>query len=358
MPGRKFTAATSYRYGFNGKELDNEFIQYDYGFRIYDPRLGCFKSVDPLAASYPWNSTYAFAENDVIRSIDLDGLEKYVVVNNYDKYGRVIKIRVESIVTVGNKQAIDQNFKIRNNNKDLTDKDIYVQHLRDRQFIANDGSRNGSLTPQELLAYNTTIKSGNRNQNFDADNSILNGEDGALGNEFNTSNSKSAFSYIAGSKEGVTHDYKDGERGFSTSTPIQGKDKIFADWVSGSIQANNSGISGTAFGLSIDNTTRILSNTINDYVKTFKANNKANVAFVDKITLTLNNNKEIKSWNQVAARLRKTYNAQVIIKIDAGIEQRNQNTSATTGSGTYADVQYNVSGVKDGDKTKASKGSQ
>ena len=33
-----------------------------------------FLSVDPLAKSYPWNSTYAFAENDVIRSIDLDGL--------------------------------------------------------------------------------------------------------------------------------------------------------------------------------------------------------------------------------------------------------------------------------------------
>jgi hypothetical protein len=38
-----------------------------------------FLSVDPLAKSYPWNSTYAFAENDVIRSIDLDGLEKLII---------------------------------------------------------------------------------------------------------------------------------------------------------------------------------------------------------------------------------------------------------------------------------------
>jgi hypothetical protein len=35
--------------------------------------------VDPLYKSYPWNSSYSFAENDVIRSIDLDGLEKYII---------------------------------------------------------------------------------------------------------------------------------------------------------------------------------------------------------------------------------------------------------------------------------------
>jgi RHS repeat-associated protein len=69
-----------YRYGFNGKENDNEVKgegnQQDYGMRIYDPRLGRFLSVDPLAKEYPWNSTYAFAENDPINFIDLDGLEK------------------------------------------------------------------------------------------------------------------------------------------------------------------------------------------------------------------------------------------------------------------------------------------
>ncbi len=50
MPGRKLSGG--YRYGFNGKENDNEVkgtgAQYDYGFRIYDPRLGRFLSVDPL----------------------------------------------------------------------------------------------------------------------------------------------------------------------------------------------------------------------------------------------------------------------------------------------------------------------
>jgi RHS repeat-associated protein len=87
MPGRKYQAGSGYRYGFNGKENDNEVKgegnQQDYGMRIYDPRLGRFLSVDPLTSSYPWNSTYAFAENDVIRCSDLDGAERDVRTTSF-----------------------------------------------------------------------------------------------------------------------------------------------------------------------------------------------------------------------------------------------------------------------------------
>jgi RHS repeat-associated protein len=80
MPGRKYTAGSGYRYGFNGKENDNEVKgegnQQDYGMRIYDPRLGRFLSVDPLTDEYPWNSTYSYAEGYPINYIDLDGGEK------------------------------------------------------------------------------------------------------------------------------------------------------------------------------------------------------------------------------------------------------------------------------------------
>lgn len=47
--------------------------------RLLDNSLASrFLSVDPLAFSFPWNSPYSYAENDVIRSIDLDGKEKLV----------------------------------------------------------------------------------------------------------------------------------------------------------------------------------------------------------------------------------------------------------------------------------------
>jgi RHS repeat-associated protein len=78
MPGRSFSSG-SYRYGFNGKESDDEVSgsgnQYDYGFRIYNPRIGKFLSVDPLTGSYPWYTPYQFAGNMPIWAVDIDGLE-------------------------------------------------------------------------------------------------------------------------------------------------------------------------------------------------------------------------------------------------------------------------------------------
>ena len=79
MPGRKYNS-TAYRYGFNGEEKDQSGewgsqTHYDYGFRIYNPAIGKFLSVDPLTASYPWYTPYQFAGNMPIRYIDLDGLE-------------------------------------------------------------------------------------------------------------------------------------------------------------------------------------------------------------------------------------------------------------------------------------------
>jgi RHS repeat-associated protein len=71
-----FYDPTKYRYGFNGKEDDDEWSKQDYGFRIYDGRIGRFLSVDPLTGSYPWYTPYQFAGNKPIRYIDRDGAEE------------------------------------------------------------------------------------------------------------------------------------------------------------------------------------------------------------------------------------------------------------------------------------------
>jgi RHS repeat-associated protein len=79
MQGRTYSD-TTYRYGFNGKEKDAAFAStnnYDYGFRIYNPRIAKFLSVDPLTDSYPWYTPYQFSGNNPIRFIDLDGLEEH-----------------------------------------------------------------------------------------------------------------------------------------------------------------------------------------------------------------------------------------------------------------------------------------
>lgn len=84
--------APEYRYQFNGKEIDLEGIggggaTYDYGFRIYNPALAKFLSVDPLSPSFPYYTPYQFAGNMPIHAIDLDGLEQFIIVNEQNADG-------------------------------------------------------------------------------------------------------------------------------------------------------------------------------------------------------------------------------------------------------------------------------
>jgi RHS repeat-associated protein len=92
MAGRTGTlGGAGYRYGFNNQEQDSETKTVHFRFREHDPRIGRFWSVDPLAASYPWNSPYAFAENRVIDGIDLEGREWSTTK---DKQGNVSHVNV------------------------------------------------------------------------------------------------------------------------------------------------------------------------------------------------------------------------------------------------------------------------
>ncbi len=89
MDGRTVQDST-YRYGFNGKEEDSagewgSKSHYDYGFRIYNPSIAKFLSVDPLTKSYPMLTPYQFASNRPIDGIDLDGLEYWNSTSIYSE---------------------------------------------------------------------------------------------------------------------------------------------------------------------------------------------------------------------------------------------------------------------------------
>lgn len=70
-------------YGFNGKEKDDEVKgngnSINYGFRDYDPRIGRFFRVDPIAQYYSELTPYQYASNSPIENIDIDGLEKFTI---------------------------------------------------------------------------------------------------------------------------------------------------------------------------------------------------------------------------------------------------------------------------------------
>jgi RHS repeat-associated protein len=63
-------------YKYNGKELQNELglNMYDYGARNYDPALGRWENIDPLAEESICWSPYNYCYNNPVYFIDVAGM--------------------------------------------------------------------------------------------------------------------------------------------------------------------------------------------------------------------------------------------------------------------------------------------
>ena len=72
---RSEQVSTNQAYRYTAKPLDKEsgINLYYYGARYYDPELGRFWAIDPVASKYPGWSPYAYCADNPIRSIDPDG---------------------------------------------------------------------------------------------------------------------------------------------------------------------------------------------------------------------------------------------------------------------------------------------
>ena len=109
MPNRHGYTGTKYRFGFQDQEVDDELKGEDnsvnFTFRMFDPRLGKFFAVDPLAHSYPFNSPYAFSENNVIHCIEFEGLEKVFVYNVWKDNNSKVHKKFSHVYT-------DKNLKV------------------------------------------------------------------------------------------------------------------------------------------------------------------------------------------------------------------------------------------------------
>jgi RHS repeat-associated protein len=156
QPGRKYSV-DSYRYGFNGKENDNEVkgegIQLDYGFRIYDTRLGKFLSVDPLTGGYPYYTPYQFAGNMPITAIDLDGLEQYVVTYYKDQNNKTTEIQVRAVMDMKG-AVLNQHVHKVNETEDIAKGNVLVFEVKKEK----DGKESMQIVDKRNIAKSNLTK--------------------------------------------------------------------------------------------------------------------------------------------------------------------------------------------------------
>ena len=160
MDGRSYNN-DKYRFGFNGKEEDTEGMggggsTYDYGFRIYNPALGRFLSVDPLTKSFPFYTPYQFAGNMPIWAIDLDGLEEYKVTHYYNQDESNFRTEIELVKKDG---PLKVAYYVRFMNPDMA--------VENPRLVAEEGSDNYSPSDfvERLLETKEAV-------NYDSDDEV------------------------------------------------------------------------------------------------------------------------------------------------------------------------------------------
>lgn len=96
-----FVKETEYLYKYNGKELQDELNLnlYDYGWRNYDPALGRWFNVDPLAEEFYGASPYNYVANDPIGQADFDGRDYRIDVTR-DKDNNIIGLHFSATVYI------------------------------------------------------------------------------------------------------------------------------------------------------------------------------------------------------------------------------------------------------------------
>jgi RHS repeat-associated protein len=150
-PSKK--CANAYTFGFNGQEKDDEVKgsgnSLEFKFRIYDPRLGRFLSIDPLTSKYPFWTPYAFAGNRPIDGVDLEGKEweQYMMRKIVESKG-VTALKVIS-TSHGSGPVVDATYNLQSRSNRTAFDNLKTAYTTDPGIVHNPNNSWASYKPME-----------------------------------------------------------------------------------------------------------------------------------------------------------------------------------------------------------------
>lgn len=189
--------AKEYRYGFNGKEKDDELKgggnSLDFGARIYDSRIGRWFAVDSKFKKYPDLSPYIYVGNNPIHFVDYDGNDFGIIINHKTK-----QIMTVSTIYTTDRKAYDQAMKAA---QQWNSKSATVDTYSVAFYVIVMKPSTGTFTPTQL-ASSSRVRLGA------ASNDSMNNENSNIYAGINGPNSKTINSSGGSFVGGVTSNGK------------------------------------------------------------------------------------------------------------------------------------------------------
>jgi RHS repeat-associated protein len=188
---------------FNGKELDESLglnvIEMD--FRQYDPALGRFNVVDPMAEQRDWLSPYNFAQNNPIIRVDPTGLLDDFVFDEAGDFVRIDKNdKPDKLVVENSKTGDRKNYSFVDSKQDTQDirdgvinKVLFVTESDVKDMLTSQGA----FDPDNKDSWSNFYKESKGGQDFDYSYSVIPSKYGKDGASFNPLKNPSSVLFLA-----------------------------------------------------------------------------------------------------------------------------------------------------------------